>query len=287
MNTAHAVPVFTLYGDGLGWPTPDLLHWESIAARSRRHDWHIAPHRHADLVQLLYLSEGWAEVEIEGASTRLTRAAVQVVPALSIHGFRFCEQVQGHVLTLAAPLVASLADQLGPSLPVFDRPDLHPAGADKAWLDQLFAMFAHEYANPAPARDLQLRSLTGQLAVWLGRQALARRGERPLARGDAHFQAFTRLVEAYFREQMTVEQYAHRLGITPAYLNGLTRRLAGQSAQALVHRRVLLEAQRLLIYSALTVAQIAEVLGFSEPAYFSRFFKRLAGQTPGAFRRQR
>ena len=39
---AHTtIPVFKLYGDGADWPTPDLLHCESIAARSRLHDWEI------------------------------------------------------------------------------------------------------------------------------------------------------------------------------------------------------------------------------------------------------
>ena len=40
---AHTtIPVFKLYGDGADWPTPDLLHCESIAARSRLHDWRSA-----------------------------------------------------------------------------------------------------------------------------------------------------------------------------------------------------------------------------------------------------
>ena len=44
---AHTtIPVFKLYGDGADWPTPDLLHCESIAARSRLHDWEIGAHRH-------------------------------------------------------------------------------------------------------------------------------------------------------------------------------------------------------------------------------------------------
>ncbi|MNF13714.1 Transcriptional activator NphR [compost metagenome] len=53
----------------------------------------------------------------------------------------------------------------------------------------------------------------------------------------------------------------------------------------MLHQRLLLEANRNLIYTSLTVNQISELLGFSEPAYFTRFFKRLTGITPGAFRR--
>ncbi|MGU1569351.1 helix-turn-helix domain-containing protein, partial [Pseudomonas aeruginosa] len=54
-DSIRDVPVFKLYGAPLEWPTPDLLHCESIPARSRLHDWEIKPHRHADLAQLLYV----------------------------------------------------------------------------------------------------------------------------------------------------------------------------------------------------------------------------------------
>ena len=85
------IPVFMLYGDPLEWPTPDLLHCESIPKRSSLHDWEIQLHRHADLVQLLYVRKGWAELNVDGQQTRIDDAAIQVVPAFCIHGFRFFE----------------------------------------------------------------------------------------------------------------------------------------------------------------------------------------------------
>ena len=60
-----AVPVFKLYGETRHWPTPDLLHWESIPERSRLHDWKIHPHRHTDLLHLLHLSSGRVSLELE------------------------------------------------------------------------------------------------------------------------------------------------------------------------------------------------------------------------------
>ncbi|SDI33560.1 AraC family transcriptional regulator, transcriptional activator of pobA [Pseudomonas flavescens] len=282
-----AVPVFKLYGDTLEWPTPDLLHCESIAKRSRLHDWVIAPHRHPDLLQLLYLRHGRALIEVEGVQSRIEEAALQVLPPLCVHGFRFSDDVDGYVLTLAAPLVTQLEAHLGARHPVFNAPARYPVGADRPYLDTLFDALDREYEHSAPARNLLLQSLVGMLSVWLGRQLLVRQAaDRPL-RGERHLVAFNRLVEQHFREQLSVEEYARRLGITTAHLNGMTRRYAGQSAQALIHQRQLLEAKRLLVYSSMTLGQIADALQFSEPAYFSRFFKRLTGLTPSAFRRQR
>ena len=89
-----AIPVFKLYDESLDWPTPDLLHCETISQRSREHQWKIKPHRHADLCQLLFVFKGQAELEIEGQLSRLDEPGVQILPALSIHGFRFSEEVE-------------------------------------------------------------------------------------------------------------------------------------------------------------------------------------------------
>ncbi|WP_145137131.1 helix-turn-helix domain-containing protein [Pseudomonas duriflava] len=281
---ALTVPVFVLYGDPLVWPTPDLLHCESIPQRSRLHRWEIQLHRHADLAQLLYVRKGWAELNVDGQLTRVEEAAIQVVPALCIHGFRFSENIDGFVVTLAMPLVARLQEHLGGQSAVFNEPGLYRVGQERRYIDTLFAAINNEYNSEAPARDLLLQSLIGVLAVWLGRQVMVRDAQERPERGQAYLSRFAQLVEAHFTQHWAVERYARQLGITPAYLNGLCRRLRGQTALGVLHQRLLLEAKRNLLYTGLTVNEIADLLGFSEPAYFTRFFKRLAGVSPTAFR---
>jgi AraC family transcriptional activator of pobA len=58
----------------------------------------------------------------------------------------------------------------------------------------------------------------------------------------------------------------------------------GHSALGVLHARLLLEAQRELGYTAMSVKQVASGLGFSDAGYFTRFFQRLTGQTPTAWR---
>ncbi|MAG64659.1 MAG: AraC family transcriptional regulator [Pseudomonas sp.] len=288
-NTGQAlgVPVFTLYGADPAWPTPDLLHCESIPERARLHDWEIRPHRHAELGQVLYLDQGQAAIQVEGAITEVDGPVLQMIPAGCIHGFRFAPDVQGWILTLAAPLLARLAEQLGGLQAGLIQPGLYGLGADDhRHLRTLFDGLAEEYAHPAGGRDLMLQSLVGALAVWLARQASAgpAPATQPADRGAACLMRFGRLVELHFREHWTVERYAETLGVTSTHLNNLCRRLHGQTALAILHQRLLLEAKRNLIYTGLTVNQIADLLGFSEPSYFTRFFRRLTSTAPSAFR---
>lgn len=281
------IPVFKLYGEQRAWPTPDLIHCESIAERSRLHGWEIRAHLHSDLLQVLYIQSGHAEVEIDGQRRVLDRSAVQVVPALCVHAFRFSEDIQGHVLTLALPLVEHLGAALEqqPS----SRAACYPADDHRERLDLLFDTLAREYGRHELGRELMLQSLISALLVWLARQALADERAQALLsdRGRTHLRRFQGLVEQHYREHRPLDWYASQLGLSVAHLNSLCRRLAGQSGLQLVHQRLLLEAKRNLVYTSMTIAQVADSLGFSEAAYFSRAFRRWTGISPKDFRGQR
>lgn len=278
------VPVFQLYGETHAWPTPDPLHCETIPARSSLYEWEIRPHRHADLVQLLYMRTGEAELEVEGSVTRVREATLQVSPPLCVHGFRFTAQIDGYVISLAQPFAEELLRQFDRA--VLEQPQCYAVGEDERYLTTLFESIALEYARQAPGRELMLRSLVSALLVWLGRRHLQASHAAGVAldRGREHLQAFRRLVEERFREHLPIERYAEHLGISAAHLNALCRRLAGVSALRLISQRLLLEARRNLVYTDMTVQEVSDQLGFSEPSYFSRFFKRGTGQSPRAFR---
>ncbi len=155
------IPVFKLYGETAAWPTPDLIHCESIPERSKMHEWEIKPHRHGDLVQLLYVQSGRAMLKVEDVVTEVETPSLQVVPALSVHTFRFAEDIQGHILSLAKPLVEQLETALDSSAMRTTR--CYELGADSHYVDTLFSAIAREYRQPRAGRDLMLHSLINVL----------------------------------------------------------------------------------------------------------------------------
>jgi AraC family transcriptional activator of pobA len=96
--------------------------------------------------------------------------------------------------------------------------------------------------------------------------------------------AFAQLLDLHFRQHKTVRFYADQLHLTPNHLNAVCRRLLAKTASDLIHARVIAEAQRLLRHSAQTVARLADILGFDDASYFTRYFRKYVGQTPEAFR---
>jgi AraC family transcriptional activator of pobA len=97
---------------------------------------------------------------------------------------------------------------------------------------------------------------------------------------------FLGLVARRFREDGDVATYARALGVTAGHLHATTRRCLGTGAKAVISSRRMVEAKRLLWYSDRAAAEIALGLGFQDPSYFCRFFRRMAGMSPIAFRRK-
>ncbi|TAA09754.1 helix-turn-helix domain-containing protein [Pseudoxanthomonas winnipegensis] len=284
------VPAFGLYGERGGSAPTDALHWESIPARSRLHDWHIRPHRHHDLSQLLYVQRGPAGVQIDGEVRRIARATVVWMPPLHVHGFEFHARIRGHIVTLSPALLAHWTAQWPELATALARPACLEVGHDRPQLDACFAAIAGEHAHGREGRGAMLHALAGQLLVWAARRCLHQRQALPdaeQARGAAHVRAFLSLLDQHYREHWPLQRYAEQLGVSAGHLGLLCRQFADATPLELVQRRVMLEARRSLVYTAMSVQQIAAWLGFADAAYFSRYFSRNAGCSPNAFRRAR
>lgn len=106
---------------------------------------------------------------------------------------------------------------------------------------------------------------------------------QPLPRTIMH--RFLHAVELHLRDHWTISRYAYEVGVTAERLNATVRRVAGRSPLSIIHARLTEEAISLLEGSSLPVSEVAETLGFDDPAYFSRFFKRQTGRSPNKHRR--
>ncbi|BBQ85635.1 TPA: helix-turn-helix domain-containing protein [Kluyvera ascorbata] len=284
-SAPESVPVFKLYGEQRGWPTPDLLHCESIHQRSSLYAWHIRVHQHAELVQLLYVHKGQAEIEIEGERRAVNGPCIQVVPSLCVHGFRFSPGTQGYVLSLALPLLSRLEAQFGRQLDVLGQPVCVMVRRARRHIHTVFAALLEEYSHEKDAREMMLSSLLGALLVWLNRQgAPTAILEDKSARKRSVLRQFARLIESHYREHLSLAEYAQRLGVSTTYLNCLCREFHGTSALGVLHQRLLLEAKRSLQYTSMSITQVSDYLGFSDVTYFSRFFRKRGGMAPKEFK---
>lgn len=288
-----ALPAYALYGepqraaaDASGPGLAEGLHLETIAHRSRVHDWEIRPHRHASLFQILVIAQGAVQARLDADEQPLHGPCVLTVPPLAVHGFRFAPDIDGMVITLDQRLLAALL------------------GEDRAWQQALLALRAlapvpaavlqaaatlrDDYGSSSPWRAAALDTALRRLLLEVARTAPPppQPADGPAPRALLHTRRYQALVDRHFRRQPRLADLAAQLGITPTQLNRVCHQVLGHSALAVLHGRLLLEARRELAYTGMSIKQVAMGLGFADAGYFTRFFQRLAGCTPTAWRQQ-
>jgi AraC family transcriptional activator of pobA len=96
---------------------------------------------------------------------------------------------------------------------------------------------------------------------------------------------FRGLVERELASDWQINDYCRVLGVRSAQLTQACKELLGCTPISVVHEQKMMHAKRQLTYSNSSAAEIAYQLGFNDPAYFSRFFRRFAGKSPVEFRR--
>lgn len=291
MKANAAIPTYKLYGEDADWPTPELLHHESIAERSAIHRWKINPHRHNDLLQVLYIRQGSARLFIDDRDQFAVLPCLVSIPPLCVHGFVFSEDIEGHVLTFPEMVLDRFFNAATAQRHRFNHPYVINSLQEQyaARFDTVFHDLGVEFAANRPARLLALEGLLGLVLVYMVRlvHGAAEGGTEIADKGIRQLLNFQDLINVHYRKRWSIEEYAAHLGISSTRLNEVCREYAGRCALQLVHDRIMLEAKRNLVYTVMTVSEIAYSLGFKDPAYFSRFFTRLAGCSPVDFRKRR
>ncbi|MES2519402.1 MAG: helix-turn-helix transcriptional regulator [Bacteroidota bacterium] len=96
---------------------------------------------------------------------------------------------------------------------------------------------------------------------------------------------FEELINLHYITKKEIKDYADMMNITPNYLNALCKTFLNKTASLLLQERLLIEAQRLLTHTDLSIKEIVFQLGFNDTSYFTRFFRKLTAQTPIEFRK--
>lgn len=104
------------------------------------------------------------------------------------------------------------------------------------------------------------------------------------SRKTTYIEDFKSLVDLHFKELKRTSDYAKKLAISANYLNALIKEKFDLSAENYIQNRVILEAERLLLNTDLSVTQISFELGFSDKSHFGKYFKKVNGKSPNSFR---
>lgn len=260
-------------------PAPAAIRLIPIPRMAAGGRWRVEAMRSLSEPLLLWFTRGQGRITVGGVTRGYGAHNAVFIPAGVMHGFEVGPQTFGTALYFGRDSTVTL-----PKLPQHLR--IREA-APQAELTMVLDAIQRESESDRPAHDRAARHYLGLLGVWLERQAAIAETDAP--RPDAARRLASRyaeLLERDFRSGQGVSHYARTLDVTPTHLTRVCNLTCGRSASDLLHDRVIFEARKLLAETKLPVAAIADTLGFTSAAYFTRAFQTRTGKTPSAFRRQ-
>jgi len=158
---------------------------------------------------------------------------------------------------------------------------------DKAAFDEIIARMHQDSKLEHRPSDIN-QLLRNQLDVLLCRlRLITAEHARNVHLAPAHLKLHRRFriaVESHFRSHHNVTHYATLLGCSGKSLSRAVTSICGISPKEFLSMRITLEAKRLLAYTDRPIGLIADHLGFEDPSYFIKFFRRNADCSPGTFR---
>lgn len=115
-----------------------------------------------------------------------------------------------------------------------------------------------------------LHGIQSQQSAMTGQQELCER--------------FIDLVADHFKTEREIGFYADKLCITKKYLSSLLKQETGMTALEWIERYVVLYAKSCLSSTSMTIQQISDELDFPSQSVFGKYFKRVEGLSPKAYR---
>ena len=94
-----------------------------------------------------------------------------------------------------------------------------------------------------------------------------------------------RYIDEHFSEKITLDLLANKFYINKFYLTRKFKEQYGTTLNGYLENRRITEAKKLLRFSNLTSENIGRSVGFHEPGYFNRVFKKVEGINPGEYRK--
>lgn len=277
------IPSYFIYGET---PRPldvGFLHVELISQRQNIHNGRAQAHKHDHMGQITFWIKGGGTYLIEDKALDFFAPTVSFVPSNVVHGFDVGEDSDAFVISISDDLIATLAPQVELALaaPVF----LNGAADPRIWerLRQVIDMVAEEYRAESLGSGRLISGLIGVCLSLMARLGGAQGVEKapPMV---ALATALRRAVDQHFRENWRVSRYVRHLTTTPHLLDRAAREMFGCPVKEMIMERRLLEAKRLLLFTIRPVEDIGREIGFEDPAYFSRFFRKRMGTSPAAWR---
>ncbi|HOO85450.1 MAG TPA: AraC family transcriptional regulator [Prolixibacteraceae bacterium] len=289
MNAKGNIPVYSL--QSFSAPERISQQYQVEVFDAKRHFQVEYPHRH-DFFEVLFLQKGSGFHVIDANRYAIEPPCVFFMSPGQAHKLELSHDISGfiYIFTPEFYLLNYNNQNRLIEFPFFytvhqdNPPMLLKSNADVLFLEQLFLKSISEAEKKHFASLDLLRSLLDTILTFCAH--LYPKNDKLMAIGKGHLlvKRFYQLVEQNIQKNLTVNQYADMLAVSANHLTQTIRLLTGKTSNEIIKSKQILEIKRFLVHSSLGVSEIAQLMGFADQSYFSKFFKRETGITPLLYR---
>jgi AraC family transcriptional regulator, transcriptional activator of pobA len=280
-----------LYGDISHKPDAEYMFLEAIETRSKGFDWVIDPHVHSHLYQLFFIESGSVKFIGISQETLLKAPCILFVPPSTLHGLHYSTDVNGQILTLSDYVVEMLFPQSSAVMMILEKlqwilfPEENPMNF--AEVMNLIKTASHELFSDHTEKKLMLDAILKQLLLIIYR--IGKNNDANFSKQNKSLDYYARFLKMLKNDNQTgsIPSLAKEIGITPAHLNRICRKVSGKSTLAIVHEVLIQKAQNYLAHTSYSVSEIAYLLHFEYQNHFARVFKKITGVSPLVYRRSK
>lgn len=280
-----------LYGDQSSNAFPGLLLWEPLEVRSKLYNWEIEEHIHDDLLQFFWIESGKGIIKSGKDRYPFEGPCILSIPSNHSHGFSFQPAIEGDVLSVSTDYVGKILES---------EPQITQMVLDEILLiqfidftDSFLAMKAfkksilQEWKEENEQKSLAMKAYFLLFFTQLYRLQILQKGHtvNEDKKSLRYVQQFKKLVRQNLLEHWSIPQYAIQLGISRIHLNRICQETLGETAHQLIQNQLIIEAKNYLLNSSYSISEIAYLLNYKDPAYFSRVFRKATGVSPSEFQK--
>lgn len=242
------------------------------------------PHRHL-YQEIIWVRQGSAEHLLDGDIIKYPTQTLLVVPKGRFHRFTPSPDCLGCVIRFKEEFLPNQSHLLFSQFSGYTA--LHLNTEQSACVEAYFTLLSSECKSDDPYHLQALRFLLGAFVAKLEelRLIFCEMVPHDFTRTLSIWTRLNTLIEQKFKTEHAVSFYAAELGLSPRKLGDVVKLYTGKYVSDVIDDRLIAEAKRLLLFSNLTVKEIAFDLGFEEHSYFTKVFKKITGKTPSDFKR--
>ena len=228
--------------------------------------------------KVAFVKRGIGSLMIDGNTVGFGPNSLIFIPDHCPHDIKF--GVNSHAIIFAIATDAHAPLPIDPTLVSVER------SADIVAISQLFDTAYHEHNSGDTGAQMAVYSYIGLMTVHINRLSQITVVEQTASDSALRLmRRFAYLVEEKFDQGATLEHIAKDLDVTPTHLTRVCQALNSKSASHFIQDRILGEAKFNLIHGNDRIQSVAQQLGFTSAAYFSRFFQSKTKKTPKDFRK--